>query len=816
MATTFPWRAGFQNLLIACLIDQSDEFSYLARELKPNYFVGAQSTLIARCLIDYQAAQDRYPTWTVLRELAARAVDSIPGDRDPEALMIFIDELKAMDTGDWRFVRENLGKFIKERAVNAALQKAVKYLQEDKIPDGGLAPLFDEAARAGQNLDDLGFVFHADVDRVVDLVTGGNYGTASGFPLLDKIWRNGWGPGWLVVPLAPPKRYKCESPDTEILMFDGSVKKICEVVPGDEVMGDDSAPRTVLSCGRGSGPMYRVTQANGDNYTVTHDHVLCVKRLAGTVPVGRFNDRYHADQIQEITAEEYSRSPEWFKRTWKGYKVGVTFPRSEVPLDPYFLGLWLGDGTADAPSITVGDDDPEIERYLTRFAADSGTGISRYPNKSRCAQIGLTRKGCAENPITSTLRALNVIKNKHVPSTYKINSRETRLSVLAGLIDSDGNHTKNRGFIFVNTNRQLCDDTCWVARSLGFKSYVRKVRSTCTVQGKKIIGQAYRTYIQGKISEIPTKLPRKRGVDSAKASDRTTIKVEPVGHRDWFGIEIDGNRRYLHSDFTVTHNTGFCINVACNIISPQTEGDVLYYACEISQELAMCRALCNISGLNSDYMFDSPEKFRELVNARVKETVAGNLVFKSFSAKAASILDIRQHAKAAVAQLGLKNLKAIVIDYAETVKGDSDKGDPEYRKSAAVYTGARALGAEFGCPVLMPDRCNRETTDKPVPNMTSFQGAMEKAGIVDVAFGLCSTDEEHRGNILRLFNFINRHGPGGQHLRGRVDPMSWRMEFNEEVAYAEQKQMQEDAEETKRGRGARGSRSKVPSELTEQ
>jgi len=115
----------------------------------------------------------------------------------------------------------------------------------------------------------------------------------------------------------------------------------------------------------------------------------------------------------------------------------------------------------------------------------------------------------------------------------------------------------------------------------------------------------------------------------------------------------------------------------------------------------------------------------------------------------------------------------------------------------------------------MPDRCNRDATDKPVPSMTSFQGSFEKAGIVDVAFGLCATDDEHRGNVLRLFNFLNRHGASGQHLRGRVDPLTWRMEFNEEVAYAEEKEMQEQAEESKRGRGGRGKRSGVPAELAE-
>ncbi len=226
----------------------------------------------------------------------------------------------------------------------------------------------------------------------------------------------------------------------------------------------------------------------------------------------------------------------------------------------------------------------------------------------------------------------------------------------------------------------------------------------------------------------------------------------------------------------------------------------------------MCRAMCNISGFKSDDVFESPEKFSQQVKAKMREAVAGNLLFKSFTAKSASLLYIRQHAKMAVAQFNLK-LKAIVIDYAETVAPvEVSKNDPEYRRSAAVYTGARALGAEFGCPVIMPDRCNRETTDKAVPSMTSFQGSFEKAGIVDVALGLCATEEERRKNIIRLFTFLNRHGQSNQHLRGTVKADTWRMEFNQEVPYEEEQKMKEDAEGDRR-RGPRSEKSSVPDEL---
>jgi len=67
--------------------------------------------------------------------------------------------------------------------------------------------------------------------------------------------------------------------------------------------------------------------------------------------------------------------------------------------------------------------------------------------------------------------------------------------------------------------------------------------------------------------------------------------------------------------------------------------------------------------------------------------------------------------------------------------------------------------------------------------MTAFQGAFEKAGIVDVALGLCATDEERLANTLRVFTILNRHGPQFQHIRGRVDPARYKIELLELIPY---------------------------------
>lgn len=229
------------------------------------------------------------------------------------------------------------------------------------------------------------------------------------------------------------------------------------------------------------------------------------------------------------------------------------------------------------------------------------------------------------------------------------------------------------------------------------------------------------------------------------------------------------------------YKTAFCLNLAMNMVGPKCGYDVLYYACEISAELASLRAFQNLLGATQDEFNDDPEAFKHRLFEGIRVQMQGDLLIKHFPAKTATIADIRAHAIAAIQTFGLKP-KAIFIDYAETVKtSSSDKSTPEYRQQSDIYTEARALGDELGCCIIMPDRCNREAVNQATPSMDSFQGAFEKAGIVDISIGLCATDEEYEKGDMRYFVVLNRHGEGGTHLRGKVDRQRMRITIDEEL-----------------------------------
>ena len=122
----------------------------------------------------------------------------------------------------------------------------------------------------------------------------------------------------------------CHAYDTEIMMFDGTTKKVQDIIIGDKIMGDDSTERNVLELKRGFSDMYEFTMRNGEKFTVNGDHILCLK----------MNDVSKSDVI-EIKVRDYLSIYEKGFDKYFLYKNSVDFKEKDLPLDPYQIGYSL-------------------------------------------------------------------------------------------------------------------------------------------------------------------------------------------------------------------------------------------------------------------------------------------------------------------------------------------------------------------------------------------------------------------------------------------------------------------------------------------
>lgn len=386
---------------------------------------------------------------------------------------------------------------------------------------------------------------------------------------------------------------KCLAKGTLVMMHNGSVKAVEEIKVGDRLMGPDSKPRKVLSLGSGVDDLYRISMLGQKgsvigSYVCNSDHILALKYAGRNIPKAGM-----LGKNCEITVKDFISMSRWKQAYHYGYKVGVEFPERELPLEPRWLGLWLGDGSSREPAIVVADSDPEIGTYVENYAKSFGLSI----NKNRYSSCDLVRvgnpyggpvypqdhplRGCRVggskiNFLRKQLIALNLLGNKHIPDLYKYNSRKVRLELLAGLIDSDGGGKKNgttmnTGVSFAFASKILAEDTLWLARSLGYRAILSPKKTSIKSIGYS--GIAYRVCVSGKLSEIPTLVARKKLYNTSCGkyhssgntpigyyeSVRYPISVVPAGKGEYYGFNIDKDGLYLLGDFTVTHNTAmFC------------------------------------------------------------------------------------------------------------------------------------------------------------------------------------------------------------------------------------------------------------------
>lgn len=343
------------------------------------------------------------------------------------------------------------------------------------------------------------------------------------------------------------------------------MRAVEDVYVGEYVMGPDSRPRLVLQTTRGVGPLYKVKQTSGIDYIVNDAHILSLKRSGasaqprGLLKSGRYrwpNGRYPSwGDVANVDVLTVAAQSKRRQAHFRGYKAGLLqFPTKALPIDPYMLGLWLGDGTSRELSITSMD--KEIIDFCSSYIKQWG-GEARVKGKenNKAKFIVMYAREGRVNPLWQKFRELGLANNKHIPDIYQFNSESARLQLLAGLIDTDGSKSKNNYYTITQVNGVLARQIKYLADGLGFRTSIRKSQTNCN----GVIGQAFRVAISGDAYRIPCKIARKiiRAEDIRRNKDHllSQVALEPMGVGEYAGFALDGDHLFLLEDGTVTHNS---------------------------------------------------------------------------------------------------------------------------------------------------------------------------------------------------------------------------------------------------------------------
>lgn len=343
---------------------------------------------------------------------------------------------------------------------------------------------------------------------------------------------------------------------------------------GNDVIGSDGESVKVIGVfPQGEKMVYRITMTDGSSTLACAEHLWSVK----TMEDKRRGKPERILETQEMI-ENYKRNHQ-YRYELPLLSSPVKWEHREIPLDPYALGLLLGDGCISGKtSPTFATADVELVSSLETAFSGIDLKIRRkteidYVLVNPSAKKGGKISELVCNPLSKALRELNLFRTysstKFIPEIYLYNSAEVRHAILQGLLDTDGGPVTQMGRTcrvqYATISKQLKDDVLFLVRSLGGVAYWRRRkaegRKSGFANGREVPNRHDAYIIDIRLPERlqPFRLKRKADIYNQYGGGRPMrfIKsVEPVGVEETQCISVAAlDSLYVTDDFILTHNT---------------------------------------------------------------------------------------------------------------------------------------------------------------------------------------------------------------------------------------------------------------------
>jgi replicative DNA helicase len=383
------------------------------------------------------------------------------------------------------------------------------------------------------------------------------------------------------------------------------------------------------------------------------------------------------------------------------HAVAVAAPfqldEQDLPLAPYALGVWLGDG--DSANARFSTTDPEIIANLE----SEGIRVRRVGSS--------TAHHTKHGTVQGILRSLGVLGNKHIPAVYLRASERQRRELLAGLLDTDGYINSSGQIEFAVTDERLARDAYELIVSLGHRASLR----TKPVKGRSPASSV--CYVINFTAPVPVfRLPRK-AARQVTADDPTTrvryiVDVRPIRSQPVRCVEVDNDdHMYLASRACIpTHNSTLGLDFARSAAIKHGMTTVIFSLemsrNEITMRLLSAEARVALHTMRSGMMGD--DDWTRL--ARRMSEVAEAPLFIDDSPNM-SMMEIRAKCR----RLKQRNdLRFVIIDYLQLMSSPK-KSESRQNEVSEISRAIKLLAKELEVPVIAISQLNRgpeQRTDK--------------------------------------------------------------------------------------------------------
>ncbi len=547
---------------------------------------------------------------------------------------------------------------------------------------------------------------------------GSMTGVPTGFADLDAL-TNGLHAGQMIVIAARPALGKALALDTPLPTPQGWTT-MGDVAPGDQLLGADGRPVSVVAAtdvlhGR---PCYEVHFSDGEVIIADGQH----QWLTWTRAARRYDAqlRGHGREFarpvrpQVVTTEQIAatlRCPTTDARPNHAVALSapLQLPDADLPIPPYALGCWLGDGHSANARITIAD--PELVMHI------EASGIDVFPaRESDTFRLEYLSEGGtrAQGTVQAELRHIGLIGNKHIPRVYLRSSESQRRALLAGIMDTDGTVGNTGSAQLAVTSRPLAEGVRELIQSLGYR---------CSMTSKQVRGRSPDSSTCFMLNFTTTdeifRLSRKQAAHKERLRHgpqrtrwRYITAVRPLPSVPVRCVQVDSaDRMYLAGrNMIPTHNSTLALDLARAASIKHGLASVIFSLemsrNEITMRLLSAEARVALHSMRTGQMSDDDwtrlaRRMSEVANAPLFIDDSPNMSMMEIRAKCRRLK--QQH-----------DLRLVIIDYLQLMSSPK-RVENRQQEVSELSRSLKLLAKELNVPVIAVAQLNRgpeQRTDK--------------------------------------------------------------------------------------------------------
>ena len=809
----------FQYRLIKAFIEDKGFFRDFNHVIDQNMFTETYLRTIVGIMKEYFIKQESVPDYGVIQiKIREKIIDEDELQYYEEAIEKIRkspsdgrDEIE--DMAEKFFFQQNIVRIsneLKQMASSGELNDLNKYSTCKKMLEDALA--------VGRKSDNTTSPFESieddlSVENVVTIPTG--------IGRLDETLGGGIDKGKIGLIICPMGCGKA-LPEDELVVTPNGFVKIKELKVGDYVIGSNGKATMVTGVfPQGIRDIYNVMFSDGTSVRCDKEHLWTVntwqqrhkKKMSNGIRKHYIDDSFSVTKTLDELMKLGFRLPKHHNE--HQFRIPVCKPveynKRDLLIDPYLLGYFLGDGCLSRGAITVGSiDEDEVINNLSNL----GFEFSIHKHKERSTSIDFHVD--LRNALSRYFDIKNTLSdNKYIPNDYLYSSIEDRVSLLNGLMDSDGYCSKSGSSSFSTKSKTLAENVRELVLSLGgFANISSKSAKYFNKKYNKIVdcGIVYTVSLSLCDKSIPIyKLNRKQTrvkYRDMKKNERYFENVEYVGKSQAICIKVDADDElFLTKDYIVTHNTSMTTCLAANAARYKckqnfNEGFKVLQICFEDKPRDLHRKyIANVVDVEARKLNESKET-TDIVKWKLKasedyELLNNNIRILKLNTGEVTATDIKNLIKKKINE-GFKP-DMVIVDYFECVEGEpgSSRSDVTEREGRTMRK-FETMADELDIAMWIPTQGNRESISAELVTNDKVGGSIRKNQIAQVVLSITRSVDDVRNKRAALAVLKNRTGEAGLTLNGvyfdngtcKINTENV-IEFDDALAYNEHAEQEE-------------------------